>query len=87
MENQIADDMRSHVSHFSAVGAKMGKPRFVLHLLPLPKVFFLIFLLMFDRSIADGQSHHSFSNNSGRGYLNSAFPTNLVNSRPGNFDN
>lgn len=23
----IADDLRSHVSHFSAVGAKMGKPR------------------------------------------------------------
>lgn len=34
------------------------------------------------RSIADGQSHHSF-NHSQRGYLNSAFPTNLVNSRPG----
>uniref|UniRef100_A0A1B0AGV9 LRRCT domain-containing protein n=1 Tax=Glossina pallidipes TaxID=7398 RepID=A0A1B0AGV9_GLOPL len=34
------------------------------------------------RSIADGQSHHSFSNNSHRGYLGSAFPTNLVNSRP-----
>lgn len=35
------------------------------------------------RSIADGQSQHSFSNHSHRGYLNSAFPTNLVNSRPG----
>ncbi|XP_030555054.1 leucine-rich repeat and fibronectin type-III domain-containing protein 3 [Drosophila novamexicana] len=34
------------------------------------------------RSIADGQSQHSFSNNSHRGYLGSAFPTNLVNSRP-----
>jgi hypothetical protein len=35
------------------------------------------------RSIADGQSHHSFSNQSHRGYLNSGFPTNLVSSRPG----
>jgi hypothetical protein len=35
------------------------------------------------RSIADGQSHHSFSNHSQRGYLESAFPSNLVNSRPG----
>lgn len=35
------------------------------------------------RSIADGQSQHSFSNHSHRGYLNSAFPSNLVNSRPG----
>lgn len=34
------------------------------------------------RSIADGQSQHSVSNHSHRGYLNSAFPTNLVNSRP-----
>ncbi|KPU73955.1 uncharacterized protein Dana_GF15849, isoform C [Drosophila ananassae] len=34
------------------------------------------------RSLADGQSQHSFSNNSHRGYLNSAFPSNLVNSRP-----
>ncbi|XP_050338770.1 leucine-rich repeat and fibronectin type-III domain-containing protein 2 [Bactrocera neohumeralis] len=34
------------------------------------------------RSIADGQSHHSFSNNSHRGYLGAAFPTNLINSRP-----
>ncbi|XP_055921785.1 TLR4 interactor with leucine rich repeats isoform X1 [Eupeodes corollae] len=34
------------------------------------------------RSIADGQSQHSFSNNSHRGYLGTAFPTNLVNSRP-----
>ncbi|XP_015036393.1 uncharacterized protein haf isoform X1 [Drosophila pseudoobscura] len=34
------------------------------------------------RSIADGQSQHSFSNNSHRGYLGSAFPSNLVNSRP-----
>ncbi|CRK93334.1 CLUMA_CG006875, isoform A [Clunio marinus] len=56
----IADDMRSHVSHFSAVGAKMGKPR----------------------SIADGQSHHSYSNQSHRGYSNSAFASNLVSSRP-----
>ncbi|XP_055595171.1 uncharacterized protein LOC129745835 isoform X3 [Uranotaenia lowii] len=61
MENQaIPDDLRSHVSHFSAVGGKVGKAR----------------------SIADGQSHHSFSNNSHRGYLGSAFPSNLVNSRP-----
>ncbi|XP_059618718.1 leucine-rich repeat and fibronectin type III domain-containing protein 1 [Phlebotomus argentipes] len=58
----IADDLRSHVSHFSALGAnpKVGKAR----------------------SIADGQSQHSFSNHSHRGYLGSAFPTNLVNSRP-----
>ncbi|XP_067622534.1 uncharacterized protein haf isoform X2 [Eurosta solidaginis] len=34
------------------------------------------------RSIADGQSQHSFSNNSNRGYLGTAFPTNLINSRP-----
>ncbi|KAH8341243.1 hypothetical protein KR059_001144 [Drosophila kikkawai] len=34
------------------------------------------------RSLADGQSQHSFSNNSHRGYLGSAFPSNLVNSRP-----
>lgn len=62
MENQaIPDDLRSHVSHFSAVGGKVGKAR----------------------SIADGQSHHSFSNHSQRGYLGSAFPSNLVNSRPG----
>ncbi|XP_062706538.1 leucine-rich repeat and fibronectin type-III domain-containing protein 3 isoform X3 [Aedes albopictus] len=61
MENQaIPDDLRSHVSHFSAVGGKVGKAR----------------------SIADGQSHHSYSNHSQRGYLGSAFPSNLVNSRP-----
>uniref|UniRef100_A0A1B0DRF4 Uncharacterized protein n=2 Tax=Phlebotomus papatasi TaxID=29031 RepID=A0A1B0DRF4_PHLPP len=63
LENpSIADDLRSHVSHFSALGAnpKVGKAR----------------------SIADGQSQHSFSNHSHRGYLGSAFPTNLVNSRP-----
>ncbi|KAH8269306.1 hypothetical protein KR018_002317 [Drosophila ironensis] len=35
-----------------------------------------------NRSLADGQSQHSFSNNSHRGYLGSAFPSNLVNSRP-----
>lgn len=61
IENQIADDLRSHVSHFSAMGQKVGKAR----------------------SIADGQSQHSFSNHSQRGYLGSAFPSNLVNSRPG----
>ncbi|KAJ6646377.1 Carboxypeptidase N subunit 2 [Pseudolycoriella hygida] len=62
MENQgIADDLRSHVSHFSGVVGKMNKQS--------------------GRSIADGQSHHSFSN-SHRGYLGSAFPSNLVNSRP-----
>ena len=38
------------------------------------------------RSIADGQSHHSFSNQSHRGYLGSSFPQNIVNSRPGNLD-
>lgn len=37
------------------------------------------------RSLADGQSHHSFSNHSQRDYLNSAFPSNLVNSRPGKY--
>ncbi|XP_052864375.1 leucine-rich repeat and fibronectin type-III domain-containing protein 3 [Anopheles cruzii] len=64
MENQaIPDDLRSHVSHFSAVGG--GGPK-------VAKA----------RSIADGQSHHSFSNHSQRGYLGSAFPSNLVNSRP-----
>ncbi|XP_055682341.1 leucine-rich repeat and fibronectin type III domain-containing protein 1-like protein isoform X2 [Lutzomyia longipalpis] len=64
LENpSIADDLRSHVSHFSALGAN-------------PKVSKA-------RSIADGQSQHSFSNHSHRGYLGSAFPTNLVNSRPG----
>lgn len=62
----IADDLRSHISHFSGMGGGMvatkpGKAR----------------------SIADGQSQHSVSNHSHRGYLNSAFPTNLVNSRPG----
>ncbi|XP_037047295.1 leucine-rich repeat and fibronectin type-III domain-containing protein 3 isoform X2 [Bradysia coprophila] len=63
MENQgIADDLRSHVSHFSGVVGKMNKQS--------------------GRSIADGQSHHSFSNHSHRGYLGSAFPSNLVNSRP-----
>ncbi|GAB0098819.1 Leucine-rich repeat [Sergentomyia squamirostris] len=63
LENpSIADDLRSHVSHFSALGAN-------------PKVSKA-------RSIADGQSQHSFSNHSHRGYLGSAFPTNLVNSRP-----
>ncbi|XP_070497092.1 uncharacterized protein haf isoform X2 [Chironomus tepperi] len=58
----LNDDLRSHISHFSAIGGlKASKPR----------------------SIADGQSHHSFTNQSHhRGYLNSAFPTNLVNSRP-----
>lgn len=57
----IADDLRSHISHFSGlVATKPGKAR----------------------SIADGQSQHSVSNHSHRGYLNSAFPTNLVNSRP-----
>lgn len=36
------------------------------------------------RSVADGQSQHSFSNNSGR-YLNSAaYNSGLVSSRPGN---
>ncbi|XP_063700105.1 leucine-rich repeat and fibronectin type-III domain-containing protein 5 [Culicoides brevitarsis] len=61
MENQtMQDDLRSHVSHFSAMVSKSGKPR----------------------SLIDTQSHHSFSNNSQRGYLNSAFPSNLVNSRP-----
>ena len=35
------------------------------------------------RSIADGQSHYSFSNQSHRGYLNSGFPSHLVSSRPG----
>lgn len=34
------------------------------------------------RSIADGQSQHSFSNNSGR-YLGNAFTAGLVSSRPG----
>lgn len=61
MDNQIADDLRSHASHFSALGQKVGKAR----------------------SIADGQSQHSFSNHSQRGYLGTAFPSNLVNSRPG----
>lgn len=64
MENQIADDLRSHASHFSAA------------LNQHPKVAKA-------RSIADGQSQHSFSNHSQRGYLGSAFPSNLVNSRPG----
>ena len=69
MENQaIPDDLRSHVSHFSAVGGGGGGG--------VPKVGKA-------RSIADGQSHHSFSNHSQRGYLGSAFPSNLVNSRPG----
>lgn len=36
----------------------------------------------YSRSVADGQSQHSFSNNSHRGYLGTAFPSNLVNSRP-----
>lgn len=63
MENQMQDDLRSHVSHFSGVAGKVGKAR----------------------SIADGQSQHSFSNHSQRGYLGTAFPTNLVNSRPGKF--
>lgn len=35
------------------------------------------------RSIADGQSQHSFSNHSGRYLANSAFPSNLVSSRSG----
>jgi hypothetical protein len=81
----IADDLRSHVSHFSAVGAKMGKPRYNKR-----KKFYEPFNFNFEtahyirfRSIADGQSHHSFSNQSHRGYLNSGFPTNLVSSRPG----
>ncbi|XP_022196682.2 leucine-rich repeat and fibronectin type III domain-containing protein 1-like protein [Nilaparvata lugens] len=34
------------------------------------------------RSIADGQSQHSFSNNSGRYMANNAFSSGLVNSRP-----
>uniref|UniRef100_A0A182QIT2 LRRCT domain-containing protein n=1 Tax=Anopheles farauti TaxID=69004 RepID=A0A182QIT2_9DIPT len=71
MENQaIPDDLRSHVSHFSAIGGGGGGG-------PggIPKVGKA-------RSIADGQSHHSFSNHSQRGYLGSAFPSNLVNSRP-----
>lgn len=41
------------------------------------------FAFAHSRSIADGQSQHSFSNHSHRGYLNTAFPSNLVNSRPG----
>ncbi|XP_058177333.1 leucine-rich repeat and fibronectin type-III domain-containing protein 3 [Anopheles ziemanni] len=69
MENAaIPDDLRSHVSHFSAVGGGPGGAGG-------PKVGKA-------RSIADGQSHHSFSNHSQRGYLGSAFPSNLVNSRP-----
>lgn len=35
------------------------------------------------RSIADGQSQHSFSNHSGRYLTNNAFSAGLVNSRPG----
>lgn len=35
------------------------------------------------RSIADGQSQHSFSNHSGRYLTGNAFASGLVNSRPG----
>lgn len=35
------------------------------------------------RSLADGQSQHSFSNHSGRYLAPSAFPTNLVTTRQG----
>lgn len=73
LENNIADDLRSHASHFSNNGGhgpmsggsqsagKSGKAR----------------------SLADGQSQHSFSNHSGRYLATNAFPSNLVNSRPG----
>lgn len=36
------------------------------------------------RSVADGQSQHSFSNHSGRYLTGNAFSAGLVNSRPGN---
>lgn len=36
------------------------------------------------RSVADGQSQHSFSNHSGRYLTSNAFSAGLVNSRPGN---
>jgi len=35
------------------------------------------------RSIADGQSQHSFSNNSTRYFSNTALASNLVSTRPG----
>lgn len=35
------------------------------------------------RSIADGQSQHSFSNNSTRYFANAALASNLVSTRPG----
>lgn len=91
MDNQgLADDMRSHVSHFSGVTGKIGKPRYldtqcvaiiIIFLTYLYLIVSLIGILL--RSIADGQSQHSFSNQSHRGYLGTAFPSNLVNSRPG----
>lgn len=36
------------------------------------------------RSVADGQSQHSFSNQSGRYLTGNAFSAGLVSSRPGN---
>ncbi|PSN30909.1 hypothetical protein C0J52_26764 [Blattella germanica] len=54
----IADDMRSHASHFSSKGVKT-------------------------RSIADGQSQHSFSNHSGRYLSGNSYAAGLVSSRPG----
>nr|CAD7453532.1 unnamed protein product [Timema tahoe] len=53
----LADDMRSHPTHFSSKGVK-------------------------SRSIADGQSQHSFSNHSGRYLTGSAFAGGLATSRP-----
>lgn len=37
------------------------------------------------RSIADGQSQHSFSNNSSRYFGNATLTSNLINTRPGLF--
>lgn len=38
------------------------------------------------RSVADGQSQHSFSNNSGRYLAGNVFPSNLVTSRQGKYN-
>ena len=35
------------------------------------------------RSVADGQSQHSFSNNSSRYFGNATLTSNLINTRPG----
>lgn len=58
MENQgIADDLRSHVSHFSGVVGKMNKQRYSRHLFLKIQFFnFFIFVLVVDLLLMDNHS-------------------------------